>query len=195
MASLSKCYIAETAEEALQCLQDHADIAVLLLDVVMESEHAGLKLCQRIREELHNDEVRILLRTGQPGAAPEKKVIENYEIDGYLSKAEMTQTRLYTAVRTALKAFTELRRAQRLEETLFFLHQSSLILDSHVGTEETLQQVLETTAQLAGVPFAFNLCGIGAPWKKALKPSVIYCLQQPVIIMKLKAVVLSCLNV
>ncbi len=97
-----------TGREAVEIMRRESGVAVILLDVVMESDHAGLKACRRIREELANPFVRILLRTGQAGAAPERKVIEEYDIDGYLEKAELTSTRLYSAVRTSLKAFGEL---------------------------------------------------------------------------------------
>lgn len=99
---------AKTGREAVEIMRRQPGIAVILLDVVMESEHAGLEACRVIRSELRNPFVRILLRTGQPGAAPEKKVIEEYDIDGYLAKGELTSMRLYTAVRTSLKAHGEL---------------------------------------------------------------------------------------
>ncbi|MCG8457093.1 MAG: adenylate/guanylate cyclase domain-containing protein, partial [Holophagales bacterium] len=75
---------------------------------------AGLEACRVIRGELGNPFVRILLRTGQPGAAPEKKVIEEHDIDGYLAKGELTSMRLYTAVRTSLKAHGELMDLEAL---------------------------------------------------------------------------------
>ncbi|MEM7351551.1 MAG: AAA family ATPase [Acidobacteriota bacterium] len=105
---------ATTGREAVEVMRRQPGIAVLLLDVVMESEHAGLEACRIIRNELANPFVRILLRTGQPGAAPEKKVIETYDIDGYLAKGELTSMRLYTAVRTSLKAHGELMDLEAL---------------------------------------------------------------------------------
>jgi hypothetical protein len=71
---------------------------VILLDVVMETDTAGLDLCAAIRGELGNPLVRILLRTGQPGIAPEQHTIDTYDIDGYLAKTETSSARLYTAV-------------------------------------------------------------------------------------------------
>src|SRR5579884_2763088 len=62
---------AHSGEEGRKLLGEHPDIAVVLLDVVMESDTAGLDLVGFIREELKNDTVRIILRTGQPGQAPE----------------------------------------------------------------------------------------------------------------------------
>ena len=61
---------AYSAKQAIEILNDNTDIAVALVDVVMEDEHAGLNLIKRIREELNNELIRLILRTGQPGQAP-----------------------------------------------------------------------------------------------------------------------------
>jgi len=42
----------------------------VLLDVIMETDQAGLDLVEFIRDTLKNETVRIILRTGQPGQAP-----------------------------------------------------------------------------------------------------------------------------
>src|SRR5262249_27222804 len=99
---------ATSGREAVEILRRDPDVAVMLVDVVMETDSAGLDACRAIRGELGNRFVRILLRTGQPGVAPERQTIDEYDIDGYLPKAELSSGRLYTAVRTALKAHGEL---------------------------------------------------------------------------------------
>ena len=93
----------------------------------METDTAGLDACRAIREELGNRYVRILLRTGQPGAAPERATIDDYDIDGYLPKAELTTTRLYAAVRTALKAFDELVDLDRHRRALLLLNETAVV--------------------------------------------------------------------
>src|SRR5688572_128125 len=80
---------AHSGREAIELLQRDASIGVVLLDVVMESDHAGLDACKTIRLELQNRFVRIILRTGQPGQAPERQTIDSYDIDGYLPKADL----------------------------------------------------------------------------------------------------------
>src|SRR5690349_8604478 len=85
---------AESGAQTLALLREHRDIGVVLLDVVMENDSAGLDVCRAVRTELDNKLVRILLRTGQPGAAPERQTIDSYDIDGYLSKAETSSNRL-----------------------------------------------------------------------------------------------------
>ena len=95
---------AYSAAEAIQQLADTPDIAIVLLDVVMETEHAGLALVRYIREELGNSAVRIVLRTGQPGQAPEQEVIRQYDINDYKNKAELTSSKLFTLVFASLRA-------------------------------------------------------------------------------------------
>src|SRR5262249_59490184 len=109
---------ASSGAEAVAIVKSRPDVAVMLLDVVMESASAGLDACRTIRDELGNRFVRILLRTGQPGAAPEKQTIDEFDIDGYLPKAELTTNRLYAAVRTALKAWEELIELERHRDLL-----------------------------------------------------------------------------
>ena len=99
---------AYSAVEARQILIDTPDIAVILLDVVMEKETAGLELVKYIREELGNSLVRIILRTGQPGQAPEQQVILEYDINDYQEKTELTTQKLHTAIITALRSYRDL---------------------------------------------------------------------------------------
>lgn len=100
---------AASAREAIELLKEHNDIALALIDVVMETDDAGLKLVEYIRYELKNSMIRLVIRTGQPGLAPERYVIEHYDIDDYKDKTELTSARLYTTVRSALKAFRDLQ--------------------------------------------------------------------------------------
>ncbi|GAB3670952.1 hypothetical protein GCM10027589_39670 [Actinocorallia lasiicapitis] len=115
---------ANNGAEALAMVADHEDLAVILLDVVMENDHAGLDACRKIRTELHRPHVRVLLRTGQPGLAPEERVVQDYDIDGYLAKDELTASRLRTAVRTAVKAYEEITSLERRRVDLETLHES-----------------------------------------------------------------------
>ena len=100
---------AHSAAEARGLLRRHPDIAVLLLDVVMESEQAGLELVRDVREVLGNPFVRIVLRTGQAGQAPEHEVIAAYDINDYKEKTELTAARLATTMYAALRAYRDMR--------------------------------------------------------------------------------------
>ncbi len=99
---------AYSAAEAKAFLLIHSDIAVILLDVVMEDDNAGLSLASYIRKELANTMVRIIIRTGAPGQAPEEQVIMEYDINDYREKTELTTQRLRTTVITALRSFRDL---------------------------------------------------------------------------------------
>lgn len=100
---------AHSAAEAAAIMGRETEIAVLLLDVVMESPDAGLRLIKRIRNDLHRTEVRIVLRTGQPGQAPELEVIRDYDINDYKTKAELTHTRLITTLIAAIRSYEQLQ--------------------------------------------------------------------------------------
>ncbi len=105
---------AKSAREARQLLGEHPDAAVVLLDVVMETDDAGLQLVRYIRESLENQRIRVVLRTGCPGQAPETDVIRDYDISDYRTKTELTSTRLFTTVIAALRSYEQLDELERL---------------------------------------------------------------------------------
>ncbi len=104
---------AYSGEEAFSILQSTPGIALVLLDVVMETEDAGLRLVGRIRGDLDNALVRIVLRTGQPGQAPEHSVIIDYDINDYKAKTELTTQKLFTTVISSLRAYESLLMIER----------------------------------------------------------------------------------
>jgi response regulator RpfG family c-di-GMP phosphodiesterase len=106
-------FSAYSAKEGFKILSETPDIALVLLDVVMETDDAGLLLARRIREELHNAIVRVVLRTGQPGQAPEQRVIIEYDINDYKAKTELTTQKLFTTVISALRAYESLNMLER----------------------------------------------------------------------------------
>jgi diguanylate cyclase (GGDEF)-like protein len=109
---------ASSGDAARACFSQERDIAVALIDVVMETETAGLDLIRTIRTEFGLSDTRIILRTGQPGQAPERDVILNYEIDGYAEKAELTAMKLFTTVVAALRAYETMSNLSRLTAEL-----------------------------------------------------------------------------
>ena len=94
--------------EACQVMDQHSDIALVLLDVVMEDDQAGLMVASYIRETLGNHRVRIVMRTGQPGQAPEEEVIRCYDINDYKDKTELTKTKLVTLFFSALRSYRDI---------------------------------------------------------------------------------------
>ncbi|CAM2068426.1 DUF3369 domain-containing protein [Sulfidibacter corallicola] len=99
---------AYSAGEARNYLENEEDLALVLLDVVMESDDAGLQLVRYIRDTLNNNFLRIVLRTGQPGQAPEDRVIVEYDINDYKAKTELTATKLMTTVISALRSYRDI---------------------------------------------------------------------------------------
>lgn len=126
---------AYSGAEAQQLIADRSDIAFIFLDVVMETNDAGLKVVRYIREELKNQNVQIILRTGQPGEAPEESVIIAYEINDYKLKTELTRQKLVTATISALRAY---RNAIALEQ------QSAILTKTLRDLEKTQFQLIQS---------------------------------------------------
>ncbi|WP_269581844.1 bifunctional diguanylate cyclase/phosphodiesterase [Roseibium sp. Sym1] len=149
-----------SAQEARDLLQKETDIAVALVDVVMESDTAGLSLVSWIRSELNNHFTRLILRTGQPGYAPQTDVIMKFDIDGYTEKAELSRTKLITAIITALRGYklvmsleTNRKKLQQLNE------QFSAIVEKN-ALSEFASTVLVHFSDLVGQPVDCLLCGL-----------------------------------
>ena len=104
---------AYTGMQAREVMQRHTDIALVLLDVVMETERSGLDFVRWCREELGNRFVRIVLRTGQPGQAPEQQVIVEYDINDYREKTELDRKRFYTVMITALRGYRDIMAVEQ----------------------------------------------------------------------------------
>ncbi|MCP5325531.1 MAG: response regulator [Oceanospirillaceae bacterium] len=111
--------------EGKQYLRNHPDVAVVLLDVVMEADDAGLQVVNFIRSELRNNEVRILIRTGQPGAAPEESVFQDYDINDYLSKTDITAHKLRMTILNALRSYRDIQNAAKLQRKILLAEQES----------------------------------------------------------------------
>lgn len=103
---------AYSAGEAYAILAQDSEVAVILLDVVMESEGAGLQLVKQIRTDLGHQAIRIILRTGQPGYAPEIDTIRAYDINDYKTKSELTQVRLFTSLTVAIRSYRQIRQLE-----------------------------------------------------------------------------------
>ncbi|MCP4492249.1 MAG: HD domain-containing protein [Gammaproteobacteria bacterium] len=142
---------AYSAQEAISKMQEHPDIAVILMDVVMETNNAGLEAIEYIREELRNTHVRIILRTGQAGMAPERKVIERYDINDYKEKTELTQDKLYTAIRMGLKSYGYITSMQRQINSLEYITQAASTLFGIDSLENILRSIFSTAVDLIGV--------------------------------------------
>lgn len=117
-----------TGRDTIEAIKDHPDTAIILQDVVMETDNAGLEVVKYVREVLNNEFVRIILRTGQPGQAPERKVIVDYDINDYKEKTELTSQKLFTLMYASLRSYRNILTIER----------------SKAG----LQKILNTTAEI-----------------------------------------------
>jgi CheY-like chemotaxis protein len=120
---------AYSAKEALNKLRDTPDIALVLLDVMMETADAGLRFARQVREDLRNELVRIVLRTGQPGQALEHSIIVDYDVNDFWSKTDLTTRKLFTTVIAALRAYSTLSAsAQARNSAVAQLEQAQQVL-------------------------------------------------------------------
>lgn len=104
---------AYSGEEGLALFQAHPDIALAFVDVVMETDDAGLKLVDAIRNDLDNHTSRLILRTGQPGQAPEEEVIRRYDINDYKAKTELSSLKLKSCVYTAIRSYRDIQTIEK----------------------------------------------------------------------------------
>ena len=142
---------AHSAEEGRELMRTHPNIAVILLDVVMETDDAGLQLVDYIRTELKNETVRIILRTGQPGQAPERRVIVDYDINDYKAKTELTADKLFTALTAALRGYQQLQRMLETRRGLEMIIEGASTLFDFKSMQRLAEGVLTQLATLINV--------------------------------------------
>jgi diguanylate cyclase (GGDEF)-like protein len=149
---------AQSAADAKAILRENNDIAVAIIDVVMETERAGINLIDWMRNTLGNRLTRIILRTGQPGYAPESDVILQHEIDGYKEKSEMTRTRLVTMLVTSLRGYRQLRQLEHHEAGLRQLVDGLGVLLDTREVPRLAETMIDQLAALFSVPATGVVC-------------------------------------
>lgn len=142
---------ASSAAQARQLLASEDDLAVVLLDVVMESDDAGLQLVRYIRDELGRNALRIVLRTGQPGYAPEIETVQAYDINDYKTKSELTRTRLYTVLTAAVRSYRQICALEASRRGLEMIIESSTALSRMRGLSRFAEGVVTQLCALLGV--------------------------------------------
>ena len=141
---------AYNSEDARNLLAREKGIAVILLDVVMEREDAGLLLVHHIREELKLSEVRIILRTGQPGYAPEIEAIRDYDINDYKTKSELTRSKLFTTLTSSMRSYDQICAINAGRRGLDMIVRGSAQLIGMHGLKEFAAGVITQLAGLLG---------------------------------------------
>jgi signal transduction histidine kinase len=145
---------AYSAAEGRELMRGNPDVAVVLLDVIMESDAAGLDLVQFIRNQLKNETVRIILRTGQPGQAPERRVIVDYDINDYKAKTELTADKLFTSLTAALRSYQQLQRMVETRRGLEIIIEAASTLFDFKSMQRLAEGVLTQIASLLNVDCA-----------------------------------------
>lgn len=149
---------ARSSNEAISVLRQTERVAVVLLDVVMESEDAGLKAIGRIRNELGLLNLRIILRTGQPGYAPELDAISSYDINDYKTKSELTRNKLFTAVTAAVRSYDQIERLDASRRGLELIIDGANRFIAEQGLQAFAAGVITQIAALLGVPPEGVMC-------------------------------------
>jgi len=145
---------AYSAAEGRELMRAHKNIAAVLLDVIMETDVAGLDLVEYIRNEIHNETVRIILRTGQPGQAPERRVIVQYDINDYKAKTELTADKLFTSLTAALRSYQQLERMVQTRRGLEIIIDAASTLYDFKSMQRLAEGVLTQLASLLNVDCA-----------------------------------------
>ena len=154
-----------SALEARRLLADTTDIAVVLLDVVMETPDAGLGLIDYIRSTLDMTETRIVLRTGQPGYAPEHETLLKYDINDYKTKSELTHHKLLTAITTTVRAYQQLCLIEASRRGLEQIIEASGQLLNADGVHKFASGVIAQVAAILGTRPEGVVCAQGEPRK------------------------------
>src|SRR5947207_917543 len=145
---------AYSAAEGRTLMREHPDVAAVLLDVIMETDVAGLELVEYIRNEIRNETVRIILRTGQPGQAPERRVIVQYDINDYKAKTELTADKLFTSLTAALRSYQQLERMVQTRRGLEIIIDAASTLYDFKSMQRLAEGVLTQLASLLNVDCA-----------------------------------------
>ncbi len=153
---------AKTACEAFELMRETRDVAVILLDVVMETDDAGLAFVRRVRDELANVSTRIVIRTGQPGRAPEDRVIIDYEINDYREKTELTAERLFSSVVNAIRSYRDIRRIEGSKAGMELILEAQKRLIALRPAGRFASGALEYLAPLLGVSHGADSGGVSA---------------------------------
>ncbi|ASP38620.1 phosphodiesterase [Bacterioplanes sanyensis] len=154
---------AYSGEEACEVMAKNDDIAMALLDVVMEEDHAGLNVARYIREELNNRYTRIVLRTGQPGQAPEQEVIRTFDINDYKDKTELTTTKLNTLMFATLRSYRDICILDEHRRGLEKVIQASAQVFSSGELSKFASAVLEQVTNLLGLEQSALYCSSSTP--------------------------------
>jgi len=147
-----------SGKEAREKLNKYDDISLALIDVIMETATAGLELVDYIRQELRNSRIRLVIRTGQPDDVPERQIINQYDINDYKEKTELTVDKLYTVIRSSIKQYTQLIELENKYEDVY--NQMTTHPLTKLPNRQKLNEVLDSSGNKSLV--LINIDGFSA---------------------------------
>jgi len=142
-----KLSTANSAQEAIEYLKNHGDVALVLLDIVMERDDAGFDVANYLRDDVCNHTTRIIIRTGQPGSFPEHEVIEKFDIDGFAEKTDLTSDKLQTIIYSALRSYRDISTLSKCKtklENLLASMSRLMVVNSFEQLHQRLKEEAET---------------------------------------------------
>ena len=149
---------AYSAKEAEYMVAHEDDLALMLVDVVMETDDAGLRFIKWYRDSGINPCTRIILRTGQPGQAPEQEIILNYDLHDYKTKTELTAEKLFSAMISGLRGYNDIRRLEQTKDSLEKIVKSTSSIMRVQTMYEYAQAVLQQISNVFDIRSTGILC-------------------------------------
>lgn len=157
---LTHAYSAEEAKEKVSQFAAVDDIAIAIIDVVMETDHAGLDLVKYLRNTLNNHQTRIILRTGQPGQAPEETVIKEYDINDYKAKTELTAAKLKTTIYAAMRSYRDIKTIALHRAGLQKVLQAIANINNEPNLTQLANQILSQVAVVLELETDSMFCSV-----------------------------------
>lgn len=135
---------AYTEAQTQDLLVQHPDTAILFQDVVMDTLRSGLNIVEYTRTVLDNRKIRIILRTGNPGDAPEERIVIDYDINDYKLKTELTHQKLLTTVFQSLRSYRDLMTLEKNRLGLEKIITASSELFQNDNIEDFFESILKS---------------------------------------------------
>jgi signal transduction histidine kinase len=105
-----------TGKEAMKILKEQSDIAVIVLDVMLEEADMGFKVVQYIRETLNNKLVKIIMLTGKLDFDNAQNFFMKYDIDMFCPKHDLDK--IFFMITSTLRAYNNSTYTYHLHEKL-----------------------------------------------------------------------------
>lgn len=170
---------AQSAAEAREVVQRGLSFGLAILDVVMERPEAGLELARFLRNLPACACSRVVLRTGQPGVAPEEEVLRAYDINDYWPKTELTAHRMRTLVTGQLRSYRDILVIEHQRRDLLRVIEATELLFRPEGSRDLVDAILRQLANLLpspatalaflqgdnDQPASFRLLAATGPWR------------------------------